>query len=220
VAYEKMPCKYDTLKDLQDRLHGTYCRYDGKLYYVTVESKDVIVLYDSVSQRPKLNINPSDPNFDISSLEVGYMNLDQKEMAQLGVESNGGVLYLMRYPQRRYRQGVTPECLSAYRIENMDISPFRTGSLLRTAGFRKSIEGDFPSFNEALDDKSAEVALSRDLAIKKTDSGLVLVYYKMVNIGWTLPGDNIVMFRGTPHDWLFQKILDEHHMSYICRRVQ
>lgn len=201
MAYEKMPCLYDTERDLIDRLHQTICRFQGKAVLVTVETKSSLALFDPVDRSKLLTkIKPNDPDFDISSPELGYMNHDEK------------VLYVERLPQRRFRQGLTYECCSTYDVTGEGGARPMLSQYMQSSGLVDMIEGRYPKFREAqiLLQKGAakEIAVSRDIAFKMLDCGLILVYCKCHDVGYILPESFDIDYKTTETSWVVDRMLE------------
>ncbi len=219
MAYEKMPCLYETVQDLTDRLHGTICRYKGRAGYVSVQSKNEIWLMDICEQSTVLSrFKPNDPDFDISSAEIGYMNfeLNPSTMKYHRKEDNTPcVIWIDRLPQRRYRQGLYSECLEMSAIDGKSARQNMHGVAMSSRGMIDMIEGAYPPFRTALGVirnrkfELSEVALSKDVAMQATDSGMVLVYIRCNNIGWIAPCEQAVTIKpDAPEGWLIRKMLN------------
>lgn len=218
MAYEKMPCLYETVGDLTDRLHGTICRYKGKAGYVSVQSKNEIWLMNICNQGTVLfRFKPNDPDFDISSAEIGYMNFEvNPDMLKYYRKEDylPCVLWFDRMPQRRYRQGLYSECLEMSGINGQSARPNYQGMAMSSRGMADMIEGSYPPFRPALavirnpKFEVSEIALSKDVALQATESRMVLVYIRCNNIGWIAPGEQTVTIKpDAPEGWLIRKML-------------
>lgn len=216
MAYEKMPCLYDTQKDLHDRLHNTIVRYRGIPVMVQVESAKSLLLKDTVSGAQLFDVKPDDPDLDISSAEVGYLNwqptmkIVRYYNAALAGTPNV-VNYLERCPNRMYRQGLVSDSLKSYKIDGTEgINPM---NLLNLEGFRASLTGLFPSLELGLElianEKWPEVAISQSVAIKKTDSGMCLVYYRRVNVGWIIPRSRHIEMMDSELKWVVSRLMEK-----------
>jgi hypothetical protein len=211
MAYEKMACLYETEKDLVDRLGGTVCRYKGVPYVVHIEARTKINLLDLVSQKPVLSIRPNDPDFDISSAEIGYINFrwtkTQLKYSDTPNDTSNKAYYLERVPFRRYRQGLCSDSLSGFHIDGKtSINP---NALLFSDGFRDSQLGRFPSVREAIKllEEEQQVAVGMDTALQKVDSGMILVWYRTKNIGWITPDNPTITIARTADSWVHERVL-------------
>src|ERR1700754_558210 len=98
---ERMPCRYDTEKDLVARLGNSIVRYDGKPVRVLVEGKSSLRLCNPVTGEEINTVKPNDPLLDISCPELGYANLP------MGVKKpHNKVVYIERIPYRQFHQGL------------------------------------------------------------------------------------------------------------------
>lgn len=211
MGYGKMANRYNSHKDLSDRLDGTICRYKNEPVFVRVESARSLALFElstmSYSGEIVANIRPNDPEFDISSPELGYFN-NTRYNPKLQTHDFVDVRYMIRNPVRRYKQGLNDHCVSGYRINGVEIG---SSGALYTKGFKESLMDEFPSVSQAmamLDDGSRqEVAVSQAIALTRISSGLTLVYIRMANVGWILPGKTDVMLKQTDYTWVYERIL-------------
>ncbi len=229
---EHMPCKYNTEKDLYDRLNGTLCRYKGKIVVVLVEGLQVSIR-DPLNNKFLKYILPNDPDFDLSSPEMGYMNLILPE----GKNPKLRVFYAERTPRRQYRQGLCANNIgfgtldgSAIREVMAQVPGFPESSWIGYPGFIQMLEDDYPTLDEAFyildvgyttakmsDPKTLEfvdtkvevtvMAISKDTAIQKTDSGVYQVWYKCDNVGWMAPGTRTVNVKSSDIGWIVSKYL-------------
>lgn len=223
MAYEKMPCLYDTEKDLQDRIGGTVCRYKGVPYWVQIESAKKINLLDLVTQKAVVvGISPSDPEFDISSAEVGYVNFKYtpEQIRYMSNKSLGNkVYYLERIPFRRFRQGLCGDSMTSYTIDGEPGIP--AANLLASKGFYESQVNSWPSIPVALAiferGQETEIAIGIDTALHKIESGLALVYYRKKNIGWITPGRRSfeIELSKSPDRWVYERVLSKYMRNGI-----
>lgn len=182
-------------QDIRARLENTIIRYNGKPYLCGCEG-ETIVLYDIISKAVMHKKNPDDPGLDVSSIDLGYVNiLVPRECA----------VYLIRNPVRQYRQGVD---LRALEYDALTPPKYRFGvdhGYMNCQGFLDSYEGKFPSFKKAiknLEEGALSVALSKDVAILKDADGVLKVYFKQQEVGWIRPGTNKVLLPKTETSWI------------------
>ncbi len=216
---EKVPCNYRLLKDLQDRLDGTICRYGGKAYYISVGSEEKINLYDVERRREIFKvISPDDPELDISFAECGYMNFTptEKQQKTYGLGPEGVVLYVTRNTSKKYKQGNYPSYTQLLNISGSPSNKFDYATVCFSRGMVDFIEGVYPSplqvlkeFSE-LKGKVSEVAVSPEIALRKESVGVIFVYYRGTQMGWIAPDTmNIVV---TDHEL---KWVVERHMTRL-----
>lgn len=216
-----MSCLYETVKDLKDRLHGTVCRYKGIPYYCEVTAKGKIVLKDVrtpvITNFPCVpqEISPKDEDFDISSIELGYVNFEIDPMLHRywkpnAMERSKSVSFLARWPSRRYKQGISGDMLSCKTIDghNEGEGTF----VLHSEGFIKSCLNEYPSLPEAIERLSSgeadQIAVSKEFALKRTDSSLILAFCETKNIGWILPRTMKIEVPEGELNWVYRRMMD------------
>lgn len=248
MAYEIVPCMYDTEKDLQARLHGTICRYDNIPVYVTVRSAKEIVIYDPISVGLSNNpytdnpvkleekiIRPTDPLFDISSPELGYLNYDydvevmprrrgsaslydsSKTETSSKQETGNLVLYLRRSPNRQWKQGLNCESTYTYMIDGaMNKSKIGIHSLFYSHALKNLIQNSYPTLptavmklNRMTDQMYQQIAISKDIALERTPSDIIQVYVKRENVGYILPGQRTLHLKKGGNSWVSRRIIEE-----------
>jgi len=200
-----MRCLYDTERDLIDRLHGTICRYDEKAVRVTVFGKSELQLVDPVSGKEVVRIRPNDELFDISSPEIGYLNLT-------GTPSVDGVYKLERNPYKKYRQGLYAECCSVYSIDGQASNKISSGTMFRyPIGLVSMIENRYPSFQEAVKslfrEEMKEVAISKDIALSMMNTGLILIWCRGQDVAYLVPGSNSIGYKRDDTAWVIERML-------------
>lgn len=203
MGYGKMANRYLSQKDLCDRLHGTICRYKDVPVGVQFVTTNCLMLTDVVTGELVAKISPTDPDFDISSPELGYMNYANKDFKL-------NVVYVSRQPIRRYRQGLYLQCCEFNTIDGgVQRSPYGM-NYFGLQGFKNMIMDIYPPLSQArsmLNEGDVEVAISKEIALKKIDSGLHLVYFKTKNIGWIKPDSMCVEMAAGEFDWVAERYL-------------
>lgn len=199
----KMFCRYNSEKDLHDRLNGTIVFYDDEPFLVNGVHKKTLYLGDMVSGDTLREVPSNDERLDISSPELGYMNLEHREFGNV-------VLYIVRVPYKRYKQGICPQNLEVLNIHGDGIS-YHVGNYFNSHGFKSSLRNEFPSLVEAMSklEKGKEVAISKSIAIKRSTAGVILVYYRCKEVGWLAPNTDIVNVPNNEMGWLVDRYLSE-----------
>lgn len=183
---EEMPCLYETYKDLSDRLDGTICRYGGKVVYVRVsmaendEDEPLVYLYEwPHSDKLFMQIDPNDPLFDISLIDLGYMNYiyDNKNI----------VLYPYRSASKKYKQGTS---MGYCYTKNIDGTHSDYGSQsMQSQGFVDMVNRKYPPL--AALELHKELALSKDVAVRVDSLGVREFYWRLMKIAIQVPGQKI-----------------------------
>lgn len=206
---EKMPNLYRATNDVRDRLNGCILRYDGKLIYCMQETATTLLLYNLRQDTVIKKIMVDDPLLDISSIELGYMNLENNQKENV-------VRYAKRHPQKQYAQGIRPDHLTWHTIDGQETSAaLGRGTYNYTQeGFAQSIYGTFPMFDAIEWETLNEVALSQMVALKKIDIGLVLVYFRTRNVGYIEPGKKVVKVPDDDSAWVVHRYLQNFSIQY------
>lgn len=218
-----MPCLWKTQKDLQDRLGGTYVRYAGRIVYCDfgfVEDKKGkehpgIILWDALAPHAGKPIAaildediPDDEDLDVSSFELGYMNFSSHPK---NVDTS--VVYLTRAPSKQWKQG-----LVFNRLRVSDIGGTKIQMSMHIKYIYDSLLGKYPTVSEFLRDPTPRsVALTRQVAIKKELSGVILVYINCKNVGAILDGR--LSLKDDDLKWVYARILSpvfgEHYEIHV-----
>lgn len=233
MAYEIVPCLYNTEKDLQARLHGTICRYDNVPVYVSVISSKEIRLYEPqvmlISRTkeavPIKAIRPTDELFDISSPEIGYMNYEFA--TELNPKSYVGeklpntltgnlVAYVQRSPVKQWKQGVYPDAVLWTDIRGKQFNPgVNWTQLFYSNGMVSMIKMEYPAVPVAVhklsrmhDERWKQIAVSKDVALEKTDSDVIQVHIKRENVGYIIPGERTIHLKKDRNSWISRKYLE------------
>lgn len=215
-----MSCLYETVKDLKGRIGGTICRYQDDPVYCTVTNKgtiqlqDIRAVFDSQFGAILKEISPKDPDFDISSIELGYLNWEVSPAMRYPHSSmkRGGnqVSFLSRPPAKRYCQGLQADYIRRQSIDGVDEGD--ANYVLHSEGFIKLCRNDYPPLPEAIErlTKGGEsgIAISREFALKSLDSTLILAFCEMKNIGWILPRSMKIEVPEGELQWIYRQMMD------------
>jgi len=171
--------------DVKARLSGTIIRYKKVPYLCEVENSSHLSLYSLEGQGLAVRVESNDPDVDISSLHLGYVNIDIPDYSL--------AVYLKREPLRQYRQGIDLSRLTQF--------PLRSGcgplhhKVLMCKGLVDNELNRYPTLEQAINKITKKsyysVALSRDVAIKREDHR-AKVYVKDIEVGYLTLGTNIV----------------------------
>lgn len=218
-SFMSVPCLYRTQKDLLDRLEGVVLKYDGVPYYTTIMPPNMLNLYDLTDRKvtsPKLTVNADDPKLDISIPECRYVNFkyDEKEVAR-GYPSGKIVVYVTRDPNKMWKQGF---CLSYSKFHAID-GPNKNGLfdaayIGRSKGMYDSLMNDFPTVESVLSEfkdvpagQAYDVAVSKDVAFRRSEVGVVFVYYRTDMVGWMAPGTTKINVVESDLGWVVERHL-------------
>jgi hypothetical protein len=164
-------------EDIKARLHGTIIRHRDHPYSCEASGSGLIALHDISSGNLVANVESDDPELDISSINIGFVNLPAPEQRFC--------VYLKREPLRQFKQGIVLESLTQKVLKDK-VDHVSKGALM-SRGFVDAVLGRFPTYEDALDmitKKSwTSVALSRDIAIKREEE-LLKVYIKDTEVGY------------------------------------
>jgi hypothetical protein len=157
-----------------------------------------LTLYDLPSNGKKIamHIEPNNPLFDISTVPLGYVQVNPDVVA-----------YVSRKPNRVYKQGINMDALNYKFISNQNRYNFSFVS----KEFEDMILGKYLPLDEALrqlrqSTVDKEVAIDRNIALKITVSLRVIdVYFKGEVAGWIVPDTNVVIIPSTELAWVVSK---------------
>jgi len=201
---DKMSCKYTLHSDLDTRLNNTICRLDGMPVYVKVSSPTDITLYEVENRNAKVaTISPNDPRFDISHMDLGYMNWDMTKFEGQGAPNR--VVYLQRSPSKKYKQGTCGNHTTACDLTGKP-SHYSASDVLYTKGFVDSILGNFPKLSDL---KVGQLALSQDVAAETDELGLVKLYYRGTAVAYKLPNDSKLHTLRNDMSWVIDRFLGD-----------
>ncbi len=166
--------------DVHMRLHNTYCMYDGKPVFVTVNVGypvgDVTIYPPGSLDAAKAKIiNITNDKFKFVFPELGYVNY--KNCA----------VYLGRRPDRNQRQGLDPaSCYATVHAQNDSRLPPSVSTIICSENFIPNLEGIYPSLQEArklLKEDAQSVAISKRVAIGFVARNLLGLFYDSRLIG-------------------------------------
>lgn len=182
-------------EDLEMRLGRSLIRYKDKPFFVTEPGRNgrncflrgifTLTGEEDVIQLPNKDL-------DIRPVPLGYMNL----VAQ--------TLYVMRKPQRRYKQGFSSQAFTTS-------GPGRINFMIRECIYSKSLAktvvGDYPDMEQALDHtkkKKGSCAFHRRFAFYfDRDLGIVQLHYRGVPVGMYMSGEVML---SEPHQFLAEEL--------------
>jgi hypothetical protein len=201
-----MPNKYVTSHDLNQRLNKTLCRYDGKPVYVLYNGDTQLCLYDVVHGTKKLlhEIEPEDPKFDISIMELGYFNYEGKY--------GKGARYAIKHPTKQWKAA-----LSGCSWVDIQGNKVQYNDGFHNQGFYDALVGVFPAPQEALQtilsEEKDEVAISQEVAFGRTPVGVVFIYFRTKPVGWIAPGESKVNVVDHGYSWVVERLLNRSGLT-------
>lgn len=193
--YQKEMRNHYTSHDLGSRLHDTIGLYKGVPHYLQVVGGK-IQIHEMPTLSSSQTIDPSDPDLDIQSLEVGYFNLK--------VQNEWRVGYAYRNPSKSgYRQTISASNLN---LAGIDGSPWPWGGVnyVNHGGFVDSLKNIYPSFRT---DFEGEIAFSKSVAVKKDTLGVMTVYVRREPVGYLTPTDTTLHIKPCSIDWVLRREL-------------
>ncbi len=192
-------------QDNEARINNGICRYEGVPYLISLMSNtqlQLAPLYAKTGREPFL-VNINDQKIDISSPPLGWVN------------GKSSAFYLMRRPERNYKQSLRIQHLSGYNHHGSSIP----NDWIHTAIFSKNGEDMFtdtyPLYKEATGrlspgTKTTSVALSRNVCLgrdqEKPDK--INVYYKLELVGELDVLNNTVRIPKAELAWIASKYLE------------
>lgn len=208
--------EYGQVSDLEQKLHDTIIRYKGIPYYTLVDGTNLCLRsLDNANGKIVHSVNYRDPDIDISTVPLGYVNLDPYKAA----------IYIKRLPVRRVKQGINAHNTHvefALGTTRQILDHYGRNGLLYNKEFENSILGKFPPLPEALNrlrelyqeseiETNTPIAISRDVGLSMDEQGIIKVFYQEGYVGWMPPNENTVMV-GSKNNlgWVVSKYLNPY----------
>lgn len=200
-----MRCKIPSA-DLSLKLNDSICRYKGEPVYIRVDGSRLLLYTMTQTNSPFANIKGNDPDFDISSVPLGY------------VQYKGEVGYLTRIPVRKTKQGLDARSVRVRRIvDNAALSKVNSTNFIYSQGFIDMVGKKYPNLGDAVkelrgkyskDEKcQAQIAISRDIAMWINEMGIINIHYKGDFVGWVEPDGNVVHVPSNDRGWVVSRYL-------------
>lgn len=202
-----MRCKIP-VGDLGQRLDNTVCRYKGLPIHVRAQSgKNQLQLFSLSNGKLVDEIRADDPNLDISSPPLGYVQV-----------TKGIVYYLSRKPARIYKQGLSNDAVLAHPL-NRSVKQGIAFNIFQNKSIEQAILGEYPPLYACLklvklptsDGPNTEIAVSREIALKRdADMQIIRVFFKEKEVGLILDRDPLTVI--TPKNdmgWIISKYLSQ-----------
>lgn len=210
---KRMRNHYRTAKDITDRLNNTVVLFDGVPHILSTSGTSILgYLLKDYPNSKSIKIDPEDPRLDISSIELGYFNIEPN--CPLNGVKKGVCAYLERTPQRQYSQSVNPNKLRVVSpiVGRNTYSPSFLGHPMV-----KMIQDEYPTATEAVWNLSAgtheSIAISRDVALVAEGSGMMSVALNRENIGTLIPSENRVLVKDHEFIWVVEKLLSRFNIK-------
>ncbi len=170
-----MQCNIATA-DLNARLNGTICMYKDIPYFIMCSDSqhtEKIHLCDLLTKNPLQEISVKDPDFDVATPPLGYIQIKKNQVA-----------FSERLPHRQFRQGVTQGVI------HFSFFSQAQRMTLHSEAFRDTMMKQYRNLNKILidliaDPEYGEYALSNDVALVKSVAGVVKVYFKHEEVAFS-----------------------------------
>lgn len=207
-----MRCKIPSA-DLSLKLHDSICRYKGEPVYIRVDRAGLYLYKLTNTSTQFAIIKPNDPDFDISSVPLGY------------VQAKNEVVYLTRIPVRKTKQGLDIRSIRVRKlVDNAAYSKSSNTAYVFQQGFIDMVTGKAPELKDSLkelrgkyakDEKcNAQVVVSRNIAMWINEMGIINIHYKGDFVGWVQPNGDVVHVPSTGKGWVVSKYLS-HELSWL-----
>lgn len=171
---KKTSVRYLTNSDAQMRLHGSVVMFDNIPVFIEQNSDSIkfeVTPLDGVSKVPN-TVSANDERLNISSVELGYVNLTSKAVTPDAV-------YVQRIPARKQKQGVTADSLFFYREGGESLWMDSRGWKVPFVDLDRTIRGVYPSVQEAYEavrsGRALGMAFSRKHAFSREESSPKLI---------------------------------------------
>lgn len=161
--------------DYSARFQDCICRYKGEPVRVNVHGRTRFELI-FLDRRDPITINPTDKDFDISSIPMGYFN------------HNGRAMSCVRSSRRRYTQGVTQRNVTFYDLRGQ-ATPEPIS--IYSGSIREMVLGNYPSAEKAIQSLRSgdceSVAISRRISLEYIRTEIINIFVSHKLLGWIPP---------------------------------
>lgn len=207
---EYMPNTFQSQKDLYDRLNETICRYRSEPVFVAFDTANSLYLYSPDRSTIIKQIRPDDPDLDISSIELGYINIPDAH----GVNR-------VYYTKRKVTKSPYKQGLHKGNIIIEDILGTLHGNVIRgtcplySNTIQALVKNDYPKFTDVFKTgyEDVEVAVSKELAFKGSRTGLKLVFHRGKNVGYMHRETDLVFVHEGELKFITEKVLRSHGLN-------
>jgi hypothetical protein len=197
--------------DFEARLNGGVAFYGTQPVIISTLGER-ITISNFPSGEPIKEISKDDENLDISSPQLGYVNM------------NRNCYFVYRRPARRYKQTLTHQSID-YFDPSADRREFTPGPDIRELFYSKNfasmltdkyppLDGVFAAFNSKTS-KIKSRAISRDVALAIDSFGIIRVFYKMEEVGHINPGSTVVQVPSGTLAWVISEYLKDFSWEII-----
>lgn len=185
---------YENAAEAEHRLYGTVIMYDGKPVYCAgvqgVGANGALLKLNYLPLQKggralgdDATIDMSAPGLQVRELRFGYMN------------SPKNAYYIVRNPNRHFKQGVTQNSLYSEPVEGDEgrAAYMTFGAMLQEPGFVDMMRGVYPTPEQAIDKLLSTrdikaVAFTRDLCIRRDFGDLISLMFKNDKVAWSEDG--------------------------------
>lgn len=205
---ELMPNRYQLNHDIEARLNGCIIRYKGVPVYSEMRTNKNLLLHHLPLNNKFIEVKPSDPGIDISSIELGFCNstapdFDTRSFSESKFEANR-VLYSSRAPKKVYRQGLHSHNTTSVLLGRDQSYPC---NIVSDHGFIAMLLDIYPSFDLAMRvlRPGNPVAISRDIALSKDRLNRITLYSRNEEVGFIY--DGVLNILPSKSSWIYKKML-------------
>lgn len=171
-----MSCRYPD-QDLPRRLDQGIVRYKGKPFILKIDrgGDKEVGLYKLAGQRFVTKIKVDDPDLDISTPPLGYIQYNEHLVA-----------YVMRRPLRQFKQTITQDTVV---YEGLGGKALGFKPNLYSQAYEDAVLGKFPTYQEIRDEflklnEKCEKVLSLEVALQWVpELKIIHVFYKNEIVG-------------------------------------
>ena len=191
--------------DVNARLDGGICFYDGRPYVIYTHGLNGTTgnLRPLHGSRRDFLVHLNDEKLDISSPELGYIN------------SGDNAFYIMRSPDRRYKQTLSSTSMVGLKIDGRVLSGDSVADVIFSESGERMFLNIYPTLKEALtfleeakSKKTRSVAFHRDVALAKDSFGITRVYFKGKEVGRIKPKTKTVIVPEGTLAWVVSRYLE------------
>jgi len=189
---------YNNASDRHQRLSETYCLWEGHVVYLSY-LEDYRFVGRLAGDR-EVTVDIRDDKFSAHPFQLGWFNM------------GNSAFYLSRNAYRTSKQGLVQRNLNLSNAEGRDMGA-ASGRINILESLEYIVANKYPSVTEAIKTlngtKGRDVAVSRTVAFRTDEIGIIKVSHHLETIGWYSRSEGFCRVPDTPKAIWYSKFLSD-----------
>lgn len=189
---------YNNASDRHQRLSDTYCLWEGRVVFINYFEDYLFTATRAGSTRQE-QIDIRDNRFSAHPFSLGWFN------------QGDSAFYLSRNAYRTSKQGLVPRNLTLCEADGREVPT--NGRIRILDALDYIVSGTYPSMSDAIrvlnGTKGRSVALSRTVALRTDEIGIIKVSHHTDTIGWYSRSEGFCRVPDSPKAVWYTKFLAE-----------